>query len=63
MMFTGKKYNLYHYVSTYLQTKNEQTPQELDSDNDPPPKKKKTLPADVLPNDSEDLLSHGKFVR
>ena len=54
MMFTGKKYHLYHYDSTYLQNKNEQTPQELDSDNDPP--KKKTLPADVLPNDSEDLF-------
>ena len=48
MMFTGKKYNLYHYVSTYLQNKNEQTPQELDSDNDPPPKKQKEKWSDVV---------------
>ena len=39
---------------TNLQDKNEETPPKLDSDQDP--QKHHTIPADVLPNASEDLF-------
>ena len=53
MLFTEKN-SILAIVHTNLQNKNGQTPPGLDSDQGSP-QKHHTLPADVLPNASEDL--------